>query len=274
MSAEQSSTQPNPNANPAPSPADAPAREENQLAQSLSASMGANMRRTANGDVDILHAIGGWRGLVESSLPAVAFLVLFTVTKELNLSLIAALAAAGVFTLIRLVQGSKLVSALTGLVGVAICAFAAYRTGNASDYFVVGFWTNGVYILAYLLSMLVRWPLMGLIFAVIRGEALTWRQNPVRLRQYMLATWIITVLMMLRLAVQVPLYFANNVEALGATRLIMGLPLYALGVWLAWRVSAPEEALNTEAPDVEEAEVAAESEGSEGSEGPESSANR
>ena len=177
MSAEQSSTQPDSNANPATSPAADPAREENQLAQSLSASMGANMRRIANGDVDILHAIGGWRGLVESSLPAVAFLVLFTVTKELNLSLIAALAAAGVFTLIRLVQGSKLVSALTGLVGVAICAFAAYRTGNASDYFVVGFWTNGVYILAYLLSMLVRWPLMGLIFAVIRGEALSWRQN-------------------------------------------------------------------------------------------------
>jgi len=181
MSAEQSSTQPDPNANPATDPA----REGNQFAQSLSASMGANMRRTANGDVDILHAIGGWRGLVESSLPAVAFLVLFTVTKELNLSLIAALAAAGVFTLIRLVQGSKLVSALTGLVGVAICAFAAYRTGNASDYFVVGFWTNGVYILAYLLSMLVRWPLMGLIFAVIRSEALSWRQNPGRLRQHM-----------------------------------------------------------------------------------------
>ncbi|BAI65073.1 ABC-type dipeptide/oligopeptide/nickel transport system, permease component [Rothia mucilaginosa DY-18] len=265
MSAEQSSTQPDPNANPATSPAADPAREENQLAQSLSASMGANMRRTANGDVDILHAIGGWRGLVESSLPAVAFLVLFTVTKELNLSLIAALAAAGVFTLIRLVQGSKLVSALTGLVGVAICAFAAYRTGNASDYFVVGFWTNGVYILAYLLSMLVRWPLMGLIFAVIRGEALSWRQNPVRLRQYMLATWIITVLMMLRLAVQVPLYFANNVEALGATRLIMGLPLYALGVWLAWRVSAPEEALVSEDPealDAEETEVPGDSESS------------
>ena len=252
MSAEQSSTQPNPHANPAISPADNPGQEEKQLAQSLSVSMGANMRRTANGDVDILHAIGGWRGLVESSLPAVAFLALFTVTKQLNLSLIAALAAASVFTLIRLVQGSKLVSALTGLVGVAICAFAAYRTGNASDYFVVGFWTN---ILAYLLSMLVRWPLMGLIFAVIRGEALTWRENPARLRQYMLATWIITVLMMLRLAVQVPLYFANNVEVLGATRLIMGLPLYALGVWLAWRVSAPEEALVSEAPEALDAEV-------------------
>ena len=235
-----------------------------QFAQAVSASMSANMRRTANGDVDVLHAIGGWRGLVESSLPAVAFLVLFTVTKELNLSLIAALAAA--FTLIRLVQGSKLVSALTGLVGVAICAFAAYRTGNASDYFVVGFWTNGLYSLGYLVSMAVRWPITGLIFGVIRGEGLAWRQNPVRVRQYMLATWIITILMLLRLAVQMPLYFANAVEALGATRLIMGLPLYALGVWLAWRVSAPGEASAgearsgeaAEARDAEEAEASAE----------------
>lgn len=168
-----------------------------QFAQAVSASMSANMRRTANGDVDVLHAIGGWRGLVESSLPAVAFLVLFTVTKELNLSLIAALVAAAAFTLIRLVQGSKLVSALTGLVGVAICAFAAYRTGNASDYFVVGFWTNGLYSLGYLVSMAVRWPITGLIFGVIRGEGLTWRKNPVRVRQYMLATWIITILMLL-----------------------------------------------------------------------------
>ena len=237
-----------------------------QFAQAVSASMSANMRRTANGDVDVLHAIGGWRGLVESSLPAVAFLVLFTVTKELNLSLIAALAAAAVFTLIRLVQGSKLVSALTGLVGVAICAFAAYRTGNASDYFVVGFWTNGLYSLGYLMSMAVRWPITGLIFGVIRGEGLAWRQNPVRVRQYMLATWIITILMLLRLVVQMPLYFANAVEALGATRLIMGLPLYALGVWLAWRVSAPGEAgagearsgEAAEARDAEEAEASAE----------------
>ena len=237
-----------------------------QFAQAVSASMSANMRRTANGDVDVLHAIGGWRGLVESSLPAVAFLVLFTVTKELNLSLIAALAAAAVFTLIRLVQGSKLVSALTGLVGVAICAFAAYRTGNASDYFVVGFWTNGLYSLGYLVSMAVRWPITGLIFGVIRGEGLAWRQNPVRVRQYMLATWIITILMLPRLVVQMPLYFANAVEALGATRLIMGLPLYALGVWLAWRVSAPGEASAgearsgeaAEARDAEEAEASAE----------------
>ena len=226
-----------------------------QFAQAVSASMSANMRRTANGDVDVLHAIGGWRGLVESSLPAVAFLVLFTVTKELNLSLIAALAAAAAFTLIRLVQGSKLVSALTGLVGVAICAFAAYRTGNASDYFVVGFWTNGLYSLGYLVSMAVRWPIAGLIFGVIRGEGLTWRKNQVRVRQYMLATWIITILMLLRLAVQMPLYFANAVEALGATRLIMGLPLYALGVWLAWRVSAPGEASAGEASPGEAAEA-------------------
>ena len=51
-----------------------------------------------------------------------------------------------------------------------------------------------------------------------------------------------------------PLYFANAVEALGATRLIMGLPLYALGVWLAWRVSAPGEVQSGEASDAEKSE--------------------
>ena len=71
----------------------------------------------------------------------------------------------------------------------------------------------------------------------------------------MLATWIITILMLLRLAVQMPLYFANAVEALGATRLIMGLPLYALGVWLAWRASAPGEASAGEASPGEAAEA-------------------
>ena len=43
----------------------------------------------------------------------------------------------------------------------------------------------------------------------------------------------------LRLAVQVPLYLADAVTALGVARLVMGLPLYALGLWLAWSVSAP-----------------------------------
>ena len=78
--------------------------------------------------MDVLHAIGGWRGLVETSLPSLLFLIFFTVTKDLNLALVIAVAAAGIFTVLRLVQRSKLIPAVSGIVGVAICAFTAFRT--------------------------------------------------------------------------------------------------------------------------------------------------
>lgn len=214
---------------------------ESSLSKGLSASLGGNIRRTESGHVDVLHAIGGWRGLAETSLPAILFLVFFTVAKDLNLSLIAALVAAGIFTVVRLAQRSKLIPAVSGVVGVALCAFTAYRTGNASDYFLLGFWTNGIYSVAFIISILVGWPLAGLIFGYIRGESRTWREKPERLKAYRLATWIMTAVLMLRLVVQIPLYYMNFTELLGATRIIMGLPLYAAGIWLAWRVSDPTE---------------------------------
>lgn len=209
------------------------------VGQSLSASLGANLRKTANGDVDVLHALGGWRGLVESSLPAVLFLVIFTFAKDLNTALLVSLATAGIFTIARLVQRSKLVSALSGVLGVGICAFAAYKTGDANNYYLPGFITNGIYLTAAILSILFRWPLAGLLFGLIRSEGTRWREDPTRVKVYNLATWIIATLLALRLAVQLPLYFSEATEALGATRLLMGIPLYALSLWLAWRVSAP-----------------------------------
>jgi hypothetical protein len=41
--------------------------------------------------------------------------------------------------------------------------------------------------------------------------------------------------------VQVPLYLMgpDGLAALATTRLIMGAPLYILGVWLAWLVTRP-----------------------------------
>ena len=130
---------------------------------------------------------------------------------------------------------------MSGIVGVAICAFTAFRTGNAADYYLPGFWTNGIYSVAFVASIIVGWPLAGLIFGYIRGEQLTWRQKPERLKAYKLATWIMAAVLLLRLAIQIPLYYMNATEVLGAMRIVMGLPLYAAGIWLAWRVSDPAE---------------------------------
>lgn len=199
----------------------------------------AGVRQDESGRIDVLQSIGGVRGLAESILPGLLFTVVFTILRDLQLALVAALAVSAVFTVTRLLTRTPLTQALSGLVGVAICAFVANRTGNAEDFFLPGFFTNAAYIVGMAVSIAVRWPLAGLLFGFIRGEGTEWRKQPARIRAYSLATWLIVAVLALRLIVQVPLYLADNIAALGATRVAMGVPLYALGLWFAWLVSRP-----------------------------------
>ncbi|MFD1213194.1 DUF3159 domain-containing protein [Arthrobacter sp. GCM10027362] len=199
----------------------------------------AGVSRSEDGRIDVLQSIGGVRGLAESILPGLVFLVVFTAAGRLAPALIGSLAVAAVFTLVRLIQRGTAAQAFSGLVGVAICAFVANSTGQPKDYFLWGFFTNAAYIAAMAVSVFVRWPFAGLLFGFVRGEGLDWRRDRRRIRRYSVATWILVAVLALRLVVQVPLYLSDNVVALGTTRLIMGLPLYALGLWLAWLVSRP-----------------------------------
>lgn len=207
------------------------------LAQDFAVKSG--VRRKDNGHIDLLQAAGGVRGIAESVLPGLVFLVLFTTTRILLLSLIASVVVAVLFTVARLVQRTPLTQALAGVIGVGVSAALALFTGKAADYYVAGFLTNAGYIVAMAISIAVRWPVLGLLFGYVRNEGLHWRGRTERLRAYRVATWIVIGVMGLRLLVQFPLYLAGAVGALGATRLVMGLPLYALGLWLAWLVSRP-----------------------------------
>lgn len=195
--------------------------------------------RKENGHIDLLAAAGGVRGIAESVLPGLIFLITFTVTRDLTASLIGSVAMAAVFLVARLVQRTPLTQAFAGIIGVALSAFLAMKTGKAEDFYTIGFLTNAGYIAAMVVSIAVRWPILGLLFGYARNEGVRWRTQPERLRAYRVATWILVGVMAARLAVQVPLYFASAVDALGAMRLIMGVPLYALGLWLAWLVSRP-----------------------------------
>jgi hypothetical protein len=209
----------------------------------------SGVRRSDDGQIDVLSSIGGVQGLAESIAPGLVFTLVFTFARDLMVSLVAALAVAAVFTVIRLVSRKPVTQALAGLVGVAFCAFVALRTGNAEDFFLPGFFINGAYIVAMAASVLFRWPFAGLLFGFIRNEGIEWRKDPQRVRAYSLATWIIVSVLALRLAVQIPLYLVENVAALGSTRVAMGLPLYALGLWLAWVVSRPATATPAAAAD-------------------------
>ncbi|MDQ0769637.1 hypothetical protein QF031_002386 [Pseudarthrobacter defluvii] len=204
----------------------------------------AGLHRTHDGRVDVLRSAGGVQGIAESIVPGLVFLVAFTVTRELPVSLIAALASAAVFTVVRLVQRRPLTQALAGVAGVGISAWLANTTGKAEDFYLPGFFTNAAYILAMVLSIAVKWPVAGLLFGFIRNEGVEWRKEPARVKAYRLGTWIIVAVLALRLIVQVPLYLmgTEGLAALATTRLIMGAPLYILGVWVAWLVTRPAPA--------------------------------
>ncbi|MDQ0103745.1 hypothetical protein J2T10_003410 [Paenarthrobacter nicotinovorans] len=199
----------------------------------------AGLHRNSAGHVDMLKSAGGVQGIAESILPGLVFLVTFTITRDLTPSLVAALATAAVFTVVRLIQRRPLTQALAGVVGVGISAWLANTTGKAEDFYVLGFFTNLAYIAAMVLSIVLKWPVAGLLFGFVRNEGLEWRKDPERLRAYKLGTWIVVAVLALRLVVQVPLYFMgeDGLTALATTRLLMGAPLYILGLWVAWLVT-------------------------------------
>lgn len=216
-----------------------------QLAEGYAAKAG--LHRSTNGNIDVLKSAGGIQGIAESILPGLVFLVAFTITRELTLALILALAVAAVFTLTRLVQRKPLTQALAGIAGVGLSAWLANSTGKAEDFYVLGFFTNAAYIVGMAISIAVRWPFAGLIFGFIRNEGLDWRKNPARVKAYQIGTWVIIAVLALRLLVQVPLYFMGDAgfAALATTRLLMGAPLYILGIWVAWLLTRPAPADKT-----------------------------
>lgn len=199
----------------------------------------SKLRRLENGQIDLLHAVGGVRGIIEALLPGFLFLSVFLLTKTLLTALLAAGAVALVFALLRLVQKGSLLQSASGIIGLAICAFAALRSGEAAEFYLPGLWINAVYALALLAALLFRVPVLGFVYALVRGEEKTWRADPQRVRAYSLATLIVLLMFVLRLVVQVPLYLAENVTALGTARLLMGTPLYAAVLWASWMVSRP-----------------------------------
>lgn len=210
-----------------------------QLAEGYASQAG--LHRSSNGNIDVLKSAGGVQGIAESILPGLVFLVVFTITRELAPALIGSLATAAAFTIARLIQRRPLTQALAGVVGVGLSAWIANTTGKAEDFYVLGFFTNFAYIVAMTLSIVFRWPFAGLIFGFIRNEGLEWRKHPARMRAYQIGTWVIVAVLVLRLVVQVPLYFMGEqgLAALATTRLLMSTPLYVLGVWVAWLLTRP-----------------------------------
>ena len=191
-----------------------------------------------NEDKDkVLNALGGKRGLIDSGLPSLVFLIVFNISgKDVNAALYAAVALSIVLTLLRLLKRETIQHAFSGLIGVGICALISKRTGNAADFYLPGLWINDGYGLLYAITNLVKWPILGVMLGPILGENLLWRKDPARLNAYIKAGWLWVAMFAARLIVQYPLYKSGNINILGTARLLMGYPLFILTAWGTWQI--------------------------------------
>lgn len=198
-------------------------------------------------EFSLAQAVGGVRGAAETLVPGLLFVVVYTIGRDLRLALLLAVGAAVLAILARVVTRSGPSQAISGAVGVAICAGFALVSGDARNFYLPGFLTNVGYGLVCALSTLSLprftvagrvlqgpYPVIGLLLGPLTGEGLAWRRSPERLRAYRQVTLLWAGFFALRLLVQVPLYLADLVGALGAARLVMGVPAFALMVWLTW----------------------------------------
>lgn len=186
----------------------------------------------------ITESFGGVRGLVETVLPALVYTVGFVITQQVRWPLICALAVGIVAAVLRVGTGLRnLKPALTGLAGLSVCVVWVLISGKGEDFFAFGLLLNAVYGAVVLLSLLLRLPLIGVIINLFRRVE-NWRANRDFFRRSMWATGYWLGLFILRLAVETPLYLNSYIGSLGAARIVLGLPLYTLVLFMTWKTFA------------------------------------
>jgi hypothetical protein len=187
----------------------------------------------------MLASIGGWTGTVITAIPPVVFVIVNAIG-GLRPAIIAAVATAVALAGYRLARKQSTQQAITGLFGVVIAALIAARTGQARGYFLLGIWTSFLYAVPFAVSLVVRRPLVGLLWEFLDptpGDDTTpWYRRKPLLRAYGLATAFATIVFLARGLVQWTLYGDNATGWLAFARVAMGYPLYIAAVGLGFLV--------------------------------------
>ncbi|MBK4138189.1 DUF3159 domain-containing protein [Corynebacterium macginleyi] len=175
----------------------------------------------------LLEQMGGLPGLVSATVPIVVLIPINSLY-GLTPALISALGVAVVIAMWRIVRKQTIQPAISGLIGVAICAAIAWFTGDAKGYFLYGIWMSLALFIAAALSILFRWPAVGVIWKGVNGGDMAWKKVKVARRAYSIATAGWSVIFLARFIVQRAIYDAGETTALGITRIVMGWPLTLL----------------------------------------------
>jgi hypothetical protein len=183
----------------------------------------------------LLDSVGGVQGFIEATVPGLIYVLSFAIWQDLTISIVL-VSIAMVALIIRHFWAKRPASALIGpVLGIALAIYLARRPeGQPRDFYLTGFYTNAAYGSALLLSVLVRFPIIGVLVGFMTDQGLKWRKERRKLRFFNLVTLLWVGFFASRLAVQLPMYWANDVVALGFTRIVMGTPYFLMMIWVSW----------------------------------------
>lgn len=188
----------------------------------------------------VLEQMGGTSGFVYSTIPVIVF-VTANAFLSLPITLGVSLAAGLGLTILRLVRGERVASAVGSLLGVGVAAAVVAFTGSARDFFVIGIWASLAGFVVTAASFLARRPITGLVWNLVHGGKHPWRSDRRVLRAHDLATLAAAVVFGARFVIQQWLYLADATGGLGLARVVMGTPLTVLAalvvVWAFRRSS-------------------------------------
>lgn len=184
----------------------------------------------------VLEQAGGVPGLIYAGLPSVTF-ALGNSAFGLAGAIWISIATAAAIAAWRWLRKEPLQPAISGLFGVAISAFIAYQIGSAKGFFLTGIWMNLIAALVFVASVLVGWPLAGVIWHGLTGGGRGWRDDRKSRFAFSIATLVMATVFASRFVVQEWLYVGDSVGWLAFARIAMGYPLFGLALLVVvWAV--------------------------------------
>jgi hypothetical protein len=174
-------------------------------------------------------AVGGPRGIIDSTIPTVAF-VAVNAEAGLTAGIVFAIASAAALVVFRLARREPLQQAFSGLLAVGVAAFVASRTRSAGGFFLPSIAKNAVFMAIALGSVLARRPLAGYVMAALDERYRQWRHHHDMRRAAVLATFVWVAVFGLRFVAQGAFYLAGHEGWLAATNLALGLPLFGVAL--------------------------------------------
>nr|WP_245659383.1 DUF3159 domain-containing protein [Streptomyces ochraceiscleroticus] len=183
----------------------------------------------------MLEAFGGVWGMVDTTVPGLVFVLIYTIKRDIHLAAIIALGLTVVLALARLARRETLKHAFSGVFGVAIGAVFAMMSGDAKNFYLPGMlYTLGLAVV-YVLSALFKYPLIGVLLGPMLRENLSWRtRNPGRFKAYTKSTYAWGFILLAKSAILFPLYWWGDATQLGWVKVALGIPPFLLCVYLTW----------------------------------------